>query len=127
MRKRKLTHPERYYLYLLSFAHIDLEDNMNSPNAIPSATVILPYVLREKAGNHKSIMVAGSTIREIIDALDHDYPGLGFNLCYETGELRPYVNIFLDRENIRYMQGLETPVQMGATIRILQSVAGGCS
>ncbi len=59
--------------------------------------------------------------------LDHDYPGLGFNLCYETGELRPYVNIFLDRENIRYLQGLETPVQMGATIHILQSVAGGCS
>ena len=100
---------------------------MNSPNAIPSATVILPYVLREKAGNHKSIVVDGSTIREIIDALDHDYPGLGFNLCYETGELRPYVNIFLNRENIRFLQGLETPIQMGATIRILQSVAGGCS
>ena len=100
---------------------------MNSQNAIPAATVILPYVLREKAGNHKSIMVAGSTIREIIDALDHDYPGLGFNLCYETGELRPYVNIFLNRENIRYLQGLDTPIQMGATIYILQSVAGGCS
>jgi sulfur-carrier protein len=98
---------------------------MNSPNVIPTATVVLPYVLREKAGNHKSIVVVGSTVREIIDALDHDYPGLGFNLCYETGELRPYVNIFLERENIRFLQGLETPVQMGATIHILQSVAGG--
>ena len=98
---------------------------MNSTNASPSATVILPYVLREKADNHKSVMVVGSTIREIIDALDHAYPGLGFNLCYETGELRPYVNIFVDRENIRHLQGLETPVQMGATIHILQSVAGG--
>jgi molybdopterin synthase sulfur carrier subunit len=99
---------------------------MDSQAAIPTATVILPYVLRAKAGNHKSIMVAGSTIREIIDALDHDFPGLQFNLCYETGELRHFVNIFLDRENIRYLQGLETPVQMGATIHILQSVAGGC-
>jgi sulfur-carrier protein len=99
---------------------------MNSPNVIPSATVILPHVLRERAGNRKSISIVGSTIREIIDALDHDYPGLGFNLCYETGELRPYVNIFLERENIRFLQGLETPVQMGATIYILQSVAGGC-
>src|SRR2546429_6997929 len=61
---------------------------MDSQAAIPTATVILPYVLREKAGNRKSIMVTGSTIREIVDALDHDYPGLGFNLCYETGELR---------------------------------------
>ncbi len=100
---------------------------MNSPNVIPSATVILPYVLREKAGNHKSLTVYGSTIQEIIDALDHDYPGLGYNLCYETGELRPYVNIFLDRENIRYLQGLETPITTGATIYILQSVSGGCS
>ena len=99
---------------------------MNLPNAIPTATVILPYVLREKVGNQKSILVAGSTIREIIDALDHDYPGLGFNLCYETGELRPFVNIFLNRENIRYLQGLDTPVQTGAIIHILQSVAGGC-
>jgi sulfur-carrier protein len=105
--------------------HIDLEDFMNSQNAIPSATVILPYVLREKVGNQKSIIVYGSTIQEIIDVLDHDYPGLGFNLCYETGELRPYVNIFLNRENIRYLQGLDTPIQMGATIYILQSVAGG--
>jgi molybdopterin synthase sulfur carrier subunit len=100
---------------------------MNFTDAIPTATVILPYVLRKKAGNNKSIVVAGSTIREIIKTLDNEFPGLGFNLCYETGELRPYVNIFLDRENIRYLEGLETPIQMGATIHILQSVAGGCS
>ena len=80
---------------------------MDSQAAIPTATVKLPYVLREKVGNHKSIMVAGTTIREIIDSLEHDFPGLRFNLCYETGELRPYVNIFLNRENIRYLQGLE--------------------
>ena len=99
---------------------------MDSQAAMPTATVILPYVLREKVGNNKSIMVAGSTIREIIDSLEHDFPGIRFNLCYETGELRPYVNIFLDRENIRFLQGLETQVHMGATIHILQSVAGGC-
>ena len=98
---------------------------MDSPAAIPSAKVILPHVLRAKIGNRKSVTVAGSTIREIIDALDHDFPGLRFNLCHETGELRPFVNIFLDRENIRYLQGLDTPVHTGTTIHILQSVAGG--
>ena len=100
---------------------------MKSPDLIPSATVKLPQLLRQRAGNHTSVTVSGSTIREIIDALDHDYPGIRFNLCYETGEVRPYVNIFLDGENIRYMQDLDTPVHMGATIYILQSVAGGCS
>ena len=100
---------------------------MTSPNAIPAVSVKLPQLLRQRAGNLSSVSVSGSTIREIIDALDHDYPGIKFNLCYETGELRPYVNIFLDGENIRYMQVLDTPVHMGATIYILQSVAGGCS
>ena len=99
---------------------------MDSPMSIPSARVIMPHALREKIGNRASVTVSGHSVREIIDALDHDFPGLRFHLCYETGELRPYVNIFLNRENIRYLQGLETPVHMGATIHILQSVAGGC-
>ena len=98
---------------------------MDSQATIPTVTVILPHVLRVKIGNRKSVTVAGSTIREVIDALDHDFPGLRFNVCHETGELRPYVNIFLDREDIRYLQGLDTPVRSGANIHILQSVAGG--
>ena len=98
---------------------------MDSPTIIPTVTVILPHVLRTRIGNRKSVTIAGCTIREIINALDADFPGLRFNLCYETGELRPYVNVFLERENIRYLQGLDTPVHTGATIHILQSVAGG--
>jgi sulfur-carrier protein len=98
---------------------------MDSQAAIPTVTVILPHVLRAKIGNRKSVTVAGSTIREVIDALDNDFPGMRFNVCHETGELRPYVNIFLDREDIRYLQGLDTPVRAGANIHILQSVAGG--
>jgi len=91
----------------------------------PRALVILPHVLRARVGNRSSVSAYGHTVREIIAALDRDFPGLGFNLCYETGELRPYVNIFVDREDSRYHQGLDTPVRDGATIHILQSVAGG--
>ncbi len=88
-------------------------------------TVSIPHALRAKTGNRASVTVSGRTINEVIAALDRDFPGLRFNLCYETGELRPYVNIFLNRANIRYLQGLETPVAPGAQIHILQSVAGG--
>jgi molybdopterin synthase sulfur carrier subunit len=98
---------------------------MDSPITIPNVTVSLPTALRERAGNRRTVMANGRTVREIIAALDHDFPGLRFNLCYETGELRSYVNIFLNRENIRYLDGLDTPVRNGATIHILQSVAGG--
>ncbi|GAC1565912.1 MAG: hypothetical protein NVS3B14_05310 [Ktedonobacteraceae bacterium] len=98
---------------------------MDSPAATPYAQVILPHALRAKVGHQASVRIAGHTVREIITALDYNYPGLRFNLCHETGELRPYVNIFVDRENTRYLQGLDTPVRNGATIHILQSVAGG--
>ncbi len=98
---------------------------MDSTGAIPIVKVSFPIALRARIGNRDSVKAVGRTVREIIDALDHDFPGLRFNLCHETGELRPFVNIFLNRENIRYLQGLDTPVSPEATLYILQSVAGG--
>ncbi|GAC1303882.1 MAG: hypothetical protein NVSMB27_43230 [Ktedonobacteraceae bacterium] len=98
---------------------------MDSTGAIPIVKVSFPIALRARIGNRDAVAVAGRTVREIIDALDHDFPGLRFNLCHETGELRPFVNIFLNRENIRYLQGLDTPVSPEASLYILQSVAGG--
>jgi molybdopterin synthase sulfur carrier subunit len=89
------------------------------------ATVTLPGALRARTGNCSSVTVSGRTVHEIITALDQAFPGLRFHLCYETGELRPYVNIFLEHENIRYLEGLDTAVKAGATLHILQSVAGG--
>lgn len=90
-----------------------------------STTIVIPTPLRKRTGNHATVTVHGQNVREVINALDHDYPGLLFNLCFETGELRPYVNIFLNREDIRQLQGLDTPIPPDATIYILQSVAGG--
>lgn len=90
-----------------------------------SITISLPGALQAKIGNRVSVTVTGETVREVIDALEQDFPGLRFNLCYETGDLRPYVNIFLNRANIRYLQGLNTPIPAGAKMYILQSVAGG--
>ncbi len=98
---------------------------MDSSTALPTVTVSFPGALRARIGHRSSVIAAGRTVRELIDALEHDFPGLRFNLCHETGELRPYVNIFLDRANIRSLQGLDTPVRAGATMHILQSVAGG--
>ena len=90
-----------------------------------SITVSLPGALRAKVGNRASVTTVGETVRDIIEALERDFPGLRFNLCYETGELRQYVNVFLNRVNIRYLQGLDTPVSTGAIVHIFQSVAGG--
>jgi molybdopterin converting factor small subunit len=90
-----------------------------------SATVYIPPPLRRRTGSPATVPASGQSIREIIANLGQSYPGLSFSLCFETGELRPYINIFLNGENIRHRQGLDTPVPSGATIHILQSVAGG--
>ncbi len=64
---------------------------MDSPADKPGATVILPHVLRPKAGNRPSVTVTGSTIREIIAALEHDFPGFRFNLCHDNNINRQLV------------------------------------
>lgn len=88
-------------------------------------TVFIPNALRKKTGNSSTVTASGQTVREIIATLDQSYPGLLFHLCYETGELRPYVNVFLNGEDVRRHKGLDTPVPPDATVHILQSVAGG--
>jgi molybdopterin synthase sulfur carrier subunit len=90
-----------------------------------TVTVSIPSALLTRTGHRRRVSVSGRTIREVVDALELDYPGLRFNICHETGELRPFVNIFLDSEEVRYLQGLDTPVSPGATIHIIHSVAGG--
>ncbi len=89
------------------------------------ALVHLPAQLRTRTGGQATAEVASGTVREIITALDHLYPGLRFNLCLENGELRPFVNVFVDGRNIRYASVLDTPVAAGAVVHILHSVAGG--
>jgi molybdopterin synthase sulfur carrier subunit len=93
--------------------------------ATVTVSVMLPSVLRPRTGGRGAVEASGATVREVIDSLEAHYPGLRFNLCYETGELRPFVNIFVGPENIRYLQGLDTPVSTGDALRIIQSVAGG--
>lgn len=90
-----------------------------------SVTVVLPHQLRERAGGIRTVAVRPGSVRDVITALGSQYPGITFSICHETGELRPFVNVFVGPENIRYLQGLETPVASGETVHIIHSVAGG--
>jgi molybdopterin synthase sulfur carrier subunit len=87
--------------------------------------VRIPSALLDRTGRQRWVVARGETVRGVIESLERDYPGLRFNICHETGELRPYVNVFLGQENVRYLDGLETRVPQGATIHIIHSVAGG--
>jgi molybdopterin synthase sulfur carrier subunit len=98
---------------------------METRAPVLSITVLLPGVLAPRADGARAVAVEGGTVGEVVTALDAAYPGLRFNLCYETGELRPFVNIYVNGRNIRSLQGLETPVPAAATLHIFPSVAGG--
>ena len=91
-----------------------------------SATV--PFAVRNSEKTSGATLVpvtVAAALMGVIAALDAQYPGLRFNLCHETGELRPFVNIFLEGESVRFLQGLDTPLMGGATVHIIHSVAGG--
>ncbi len=87
--------------------------------------VHLPGPLRGRAGRRASVSAHGATVREVIDDLERQFPGMRFHLCEEAGVLRPFVNIFVGSDNVRDLQGLETPVPDGASVYVLHSVAGG--
>ena len=67
----------------------------------------------------------GSTLREVFDELAARYPGLGDQLVGDDGGLHRFVNVYLDDEDVRYLEGLDTKVGDGAVISILPAVAGG--
>jgi molybdopterin synthase sulfur carrier subunit len=99
---------------------------MSAPSTSQRTVLVhLPAELRARTREQATIAVESGAVRDIIVALDEAYPGLRFNLCAETGELRPFVNIFVDGRNIRFASVLDTTVAAGSVVHIFHSVAGG--
>jgi molybdopterin synthase sulfur carrier subunit len=87
-------------------------------------TIKIPAQLRTLTGNEAETQVEGSSVGEALDALYQRYDGLRDRIT-EDGELRRFVNVYVGGEDIRFGQGLETPVSDGDEITILPAVAGG--
>jgi molybdopterin synthase sulfur carrier subunit len=90
-----------------------------------SATVRIPTQLRTLTGGAGEVPIDGSTVGEVLKGLDAAHPGLGERLFDEDGKLRRFVNVFLADEDVRFLQGLDTPVTDGQTVSIVPAVAGG--
>lgn len=88
-------------------------------------TVKIPTPLRSYTGGLKEVHVNGQTVGFIMHDLTENYPDLKNHLFNEDGNLRPYVNIFLNQEDIRMLQGEETPIRDGDRLMIVPSIAGG--
>ena len=87
--------------------------------------VRVPSQLRPLAGGASEVPVEGSTVAEVLKALDTAHPGFQDRLFDESGNLRRFVNVFLADEDVRFLQGLDTAVTDGQTLSIVPAVAGG--
>ena len=87
--------------------------------------VRIPTQLRTLTGGSSEVTVDGSTVAEVLKALDVAHPGFQDRLFDESGTLRRFVNVFVADEDIRFQQGLDTAVTQGQTVSIVPAVAGG--
>ncbi len=90
-----------------------------------SVTVRVPTTLRTLTGGSAEIAVDGTTVAEVLDGLEGTHPGFKERLLDEGGHLRRFVNVFVADDDVRFLDGLATPVPDGETVAIIPAVAGG--
>ena len=90
-----------------------------------SATVRIPTPLRKVTNGEDKASVEGNTMSEVVEALENQFPGLKDRICEPTGELRSFVNVYINGEDIRFVDGMSSSVASGDEISIVPAVAGG--
>lgn len=90
-----------------------------------SVTVRIPTTLRPLSGGASTVQVEGSTLAEVLSALNSAHPGFADRLFDQEGKLHKFVNVFVADDDVRYLDGLNTKVPSGETVSIIPAVAGG--
>ena len=90
-----------------------------------SVTVRIPTPLRSLTGGQGEVKAAAASVGELIEALEGQYKGLRARLCDEQGQLRRFINIYVNEEDIRFLQGPQTPLKAGDQVSIVPAIAGG--
>jgi molybdopterin synthase sulfur carrier subunit len=89
------------------------------------SAVKIPSVLRPSVGGVRELDVAGATIGELITRLTEQHPSLRQQLLADDGGLNRFVNVYVNGQDVRYLQGLDTPVEDRDEVRLLPAMAGG--
>lgn len=87
--------------------------------------VRVPTVLRQHTAGEAKVEASGATLREVIDDLEARYGGIKERLVSAEGDLHRFINLYVNDEDVRFLSGIETPVEDGDTVAILPAVAGG--
>ncbi len=89
------------------------------------AQVKIPTPLRKYTGGAGGVEAAGTTVAALVDDLERRYPGLKERICDENGQVRRFVNVFVNGEDIRFLSHLDTPVGTNDEVSIVPAIAGG--
>ena len=90
-----------------------------------SLKLSIPTPLRRLTGDAETVEIEAGTVKEVIQRLDLKYPGFQSRLCDDSGQLRRFINIYIDGEDVRFLNGLSTQVPDGAELSIVPAIAGG--
>jgi molybdopterin converting factor small subunit len=91
-----------------------------------SVNVRIPTTLRSLTGGQSEVSLEGGTVKEVLANLEASHPGFADRIFTDDGGLARFVNVFVADDDVRFMDGVDTPVPDGATVSIIPAVAGGC-
>ncbi|MDE2822363.1 MAG: MoaD/ThiS family protein [Chloroflexota bacterium] len=91
-----------------------------------SIVVRIPTPLRRLTDGQDKVDVDSNTLGGVIDAMNEQYPGIRERICDDQGQLRNFVNVYVNGEDVRFLQGLETATTDGDEVSVVPAVAGGC-
>jgi sulfur-carrier protein len=89
------------------------------------ATVRMPPILRQAVGGAREVDVDGASVREVLDDLTSRFPAVRSHLLDDGGDLNRFVNVYVNNEDVRLGQGLDTAVDSSSTVIVLPAMAGG--
>ncbi len=90
-----------------------------------SIKVRIPTPLRSLSAGQDTLEIGGESLEGCIESLEGEFPGFRDRLCDEAGEIRRFVNIYVNGEDVRFLDGLATPLKTGDEVSIVPAVAGG--
>lgn len=88
-------------------------------------TVRVPTPLQKLTQNQSEVKVSGKNVRELIEDLEKRFPGIKERICDETGKIRRFINVYVNEEDVRFLQQEETLLKDGDEVSIIPAIAGG--
>ena len=88
-------------------------------------TVRVPAPLQKLTQNQEQVKTNATNIKELIESLEKDFPGIKERICDETGEIRKFINVYVNGEDVRFLQQDATPLKDGDEVSIIPAIAGG--